>query len=873
MNDNNKFNWHSLEIEEVMHELKTRESGLTSTDAKNRLNKYGKNKLKESQKETKLMKFINEFRDVMIIILILAAIISFILSIINKESFTDSIIILAIVFLNAILGFIQESKADMALEALKKMQITKVKVKRDKKTILINSEDIVKGDILILEAGDTIPADARIIWEASLKVDESSLTGESVSVTKSIKTISNTTSLSERTNMIYSGTNIVYGKCQAVVCEIGMNTEFGKIAESLNKEEKDITPLQRKINGISKFLSIIILIIIVIMFIIGLSKGMELMEVIMLSISLAVAAIPEGLPAVITITLSLGMSNMAKKNAIVRKMSSVETLGCTEIICSDKTGTITENKMTVREVFYDNKICKIEEIYKENILFKNMILNNDAIKNKKEYIGDPTEIALLSCLENIIDINKIKIDNKRIDELPFDSDRKMMSTINKCDEEITMYTKGSFDSLIEHCSFILENNKIKKLTKKKKEELKKIEINESNKAYRILSYAYKNLEKDYILDENLENGLIFIGMTAMIDPPRNDVKEAIELCKMAHIKPIMITGDSLSTAKAIAKEIGILDSDDEAITGAELDKLSKKELKKAVKKYSVYARVSPMNKLSIVNAWKENNKVVAMTGDGVNDAPALKVADIGVGMGISGTEVSKSVSDIVLADDSFSTIVVAVREGRRIFDNIRNVLVYLLTGNISEILIVFIGMLFGVEIFLPIQLLYINLVTDSIPAIALAFEKEEKNVMNREIRKKDSSFFTPFLLSRLTVSSILKASAVLLIYFMNAKLYNIEVATTMAFLTLILLEMFYSYSCRNLKNSVFDNNLFVNSYLNKSIIGLIIIQLLVFVTPIKKVFNIVNINYIQIIYSIFIVFVVLLINELLKEILVKYFKD
>ena len=865
--------YYNNEVEDILKELKTNELGLSQKEASKRLEKYGKNKLDEAKKQSKLSKFLSEFKDIMIIILLVSSLISFILSLINNESFIDSIIILAIVFLNAIMGFVQELKADEAIDALKKMQVTKVKVKRDNKVITINSEEIVKGDILILEAGDTIPADSRIIWEASLKVDESSLTGESVAVTKSISVLDENTPLSERANMIYSGTNIVYGKCHAVVCETGMNTEFGLIAKSLNKDEKEITPLQKKIDGISKFLSIIIAIIIVVMFIIGLAKGMNVMTVIMLSISLAVAAIPEGLPAVITITLSLGMSTMAKKRAIVRKMSSVETLGCTEIICSDKTGTITQNKMKVREIFYNENICKVDSIEKENPLFYNMLLNNDVEKNGKDYIGDPTEIALYECLEKILNIKELRNNNKRVAELPFDSERKMMSTINECDNSLRLYTKGSFDSLIDHCTHILSNNKIIKLTDKKKNELKQIEIEESNKAYRVLAYAYKDLEKNYKLNDSLESKLIFVGMTAMIDPPREDVKEAIQACKTANIKPIMITGDSLSTATAIAREIGILENENEAILGIDLDKIPEKKLKDEVKKYSVYARVSPMNKLSIVNAWKENNKVVAMTGDGVNDAPALNVADIGVGMGITGTEVSKGVSDIILADDSFSTIVTAVKEGRRIFDNIRNVLVYLLTGNITEIIVVFIGMLFGIEIFLPIQLLYINLVTDGIPAIALAFEPAEKNIMNRDVRKKDSSFFTPFLLSKITISAIIKSFAILLIYFTNLHLYNVEIASTMAFLTLILFEMIYAFSCRNLKRTILNKNIFSNIQLNKSMLALIILQFLVFLTPIKNIFNIVDLNLVQIMYSLSLVILLFLVDELAKKIINKLFKD
>ena len=864
--------YYNLDIKELYEKLNTDESGLKKEEVDKRLKKYGKNKLIEKKKKSKLEKFLNEFKDLMIIILIISSIVSFYISILNDEPITDSIIIIAIVILNAIMGFVQELKADKAIESLKNMQESKVKVRRNNKLCVINSENITVGDILVLEAGDTVPADARIIYEASLRVDESSLTGESLPVEKTTKVIKGEVPLSETFNMIYSGTSIVYGKCEAIVCEVGMNTEFGKIALSLQEAEDEITPLQKRIDGISKVLSEIILIIIIVMFIVGLLKGMDIMTVIMLSISLAVAAIPEGLPAVITIILSLGMNTMAKKRAIVRKMSSVETLGCTEIICSDKTGTITQNKMTVREIYFDNKIIDANDFNEDNILLDIMILDNDVSKVEDGYIGDPTEIALYECCEDCIDIISKRNENIRIDELPFDSDRKMMSTINKCDDEIKIYTKGSFDSIIIHCSYIYEDGNVVKLTEEKKKKLKKIEEEESNKAYRILAYAYKDIDSDYDLDE-LEEDLIFAGMTAMIDPPREDVKEAIELCKEAHIKPIMITGDSLSTATSIAKEIGILENEDEAILGMELDEMSEDELKEKVKNYSVYARVSPMNKLAIVNAWKDNNKVVAMTGDGVNDAPALKTANIGVGMGITGTEVSKGVSDIILSDDSFSTIVTAVREGRRIFDNIRNVLVYLLTGNITEIVVVFICMLFGIELFLPIQLLYINLITDSIPAIALAFENEAEDVMSRKIRKKDSSFFTPFLVAKMTLSSILKSATILFIYFTSEKIYGVECATTMAFLTLVFLEMIFAYSCRNLKKRVIGKGMFSNNYLNISIVILIVLQLLVFMTPLRNIFNITSLNMLQIIYCMITVITIFLIDELCKNIIKKLFRD
>ncbi len=865
--------YYNLDIDNVLKELNTSKKGLSEVEVTKRLKKDGQNKLVEAKKRTSFSKFIDQFRDLMIIFLIISAVVSFVISLVKKESFTDSIIIIAIVILNAILGFIQERKADKAIDALKKMQVKKVKVKRDGAIYQVNSENIVKGDILVLEAGDTIPADARIIYAASLKVDESSLTGESVPVEKNINTIKEQVPLASRFNMLYSGTNIVYGKCEAVVCDIGMNTEFGLIESSLKTEEKEITPLQKRIDGISKFLSVIIVLIIMVMFIVGSITGMDTMEVVMLSISLAVAAIPEGLPAVITIVLSLGMSDLAKKNAIVRKMTSVETLGCTEIICSDKTGTITQNKMNVREIYCDNKINKVEDLTEDNIIFKIMALNNDAVKTKKEFLGDPTEIALYECASIYLDCENVKKDNKRVGELPFDSERKMMSTINEYEGKYTIYTKGSFDSIINACSYVLENNKVIKLTKQKKDELKNLEKQESNKAYRIIAYAYKNVGNDYKIDLLNESDLIFVGFSAMIDPPGEDVKEAISYCKSAHIKPIMITGDSLDTAISIAKEIGILQNKDEAILGIEIDNMSPSDLKKNVTKYSVYARVSPMNKLAIVKAWQEQDKVVAMTGDGVNDAPALRAADIGVGMGKTGTEVSKGVSDIILADDSFSTIVTAVKEGRRIYDNIRKVLIYLLTGNISEVLVVFIGMMCGLEIFLPIQLLYINLITDGIPAIALAFEKEEEDVMERDVRKKDGSFFTPFLIAKMAISAILKTATILIVYFANTAIYNEQVGCSMAFLTLILSEMIFAYSCRNLKQSMLEENLFANGYLNKSMFCLGLVQLIIFITPLKNLFGIVTLNLWQTSYCFLIIILMFFVDELSKNIISKIFKD
>lgn len=863
------MNFYNNEIEEVLEKLKTTKLGLTEEEAHKRKKQNGPNKLKEAKKEIKLLKFFNQFKNLMIIVLLIAAIISFIISYLNKESYMDSIIILLIVFINAILGLMEELKADEAIDSLKKMQTTKVKVERNGTIKYINSEDLVVGDIVLLEAGDKISADGRIIKATSLKIDEASLTGESVAVLKDNKKIEKEIALHDRHNMVYAGTNVVYGKGECVVTSIGMNTEIGLIAGSLNTNKEELTPLQKKINGISKVLTIIISIVILAMFIVSMIKDMPITESLLLAISLAVAAIPEGLPAVITVILSLGMASLARKKAIVRKMSSVETLGSTEIICTDKTGTITENKMKLKYIYFDN--TSYDESFKieENMFFYNMALNNDIEKNEQGLIGDPTEIAITSYLEKITDPYLLKNKYPRINEIPFDSERKMMSVVCAINNKKYLFTKGSFEEIIKHCPKMEENNTLQSLTKAKIQELQKLEKEKSNQALRLLAFAYKEVEDENIAEDNL----VFQGLIGVIDPPRKDVKESIALCKTAHIKPIMITGDSLNTAIAIARDIGILTNDEEAINGSELDKLTEEELLENIEKYKVYARVSPMNKLSIVNAWKKKGKVVAMTGDGVNDAPAIKASDIGIGMGLTGTEVSKSVADIILVDDSFSTIVSAVKEGRRIFDNIRNVITYLLIGNITEVITVFIGLIFGYNIFIPIQLLFINLITDSIPAIALAFESPASDIMNREVRKKDSSFFTPFLISKLLVSSCLKSIAILFVYFLNLHISGPEVAGTTAFLCLMLLELCFAYSCKNIKEPVIGKNIFNNSKLNSCILGIIILGILIFLTPLRNIFSLTPISLIELIYCIMIIFVMILLDELLKIVLRKKFKD
>ena len=860
---------YNLDTEEIIKKLKSDKDGLTEEEASKRLAKFGPNKLKESKKESKFVKFLSQFKNLMIIVLLLAAIISFVISYINKESYLDSIIILLIVFINAILGYLEEQKADEAIESLKKMQTTKVKVKRKGVVKYLNSENLVIGDIVLLEAGDKVSADGRLILTNVLKVDEASLTGESVAILKSVDTLKKEVALNDRTNMVYAGTNVVYGKGEYIVTKTGMETEIGKIAGSLDNTKAEITPLQKKINGISKVLTIIISIVILIMFIVCMIKDMAITEALLLAISLAVAAIPEGLPAVITVILSLGMNVLAKKKAIVRKMSSVETLGSTEIICTDKTGTITQNKMELKEIYVDGKTYNSDDSIKENMFFYNLLLNNDIEENEQGLIGDPTEVAIINYLQKKGDPIKIKEQYSRIDEIPFDSERKMMSVVYVIDDKKYLFTKGSFDSVINACTQIEINGNIKPLDEKIRQKLKEIEKEKSSRALRLLAFAYKEIKGN----EKEEKDLIFEGLVGVIDPPRIDVKASVETCKKAHIKPIMITGDSLDTAIAIAKEIGILTNDKEAITGSELDKLTEEELYRNINQYTVYARVSPMNKLSIVNAWKKNGKVVAMTGDGVNDAPAIKASDIGIGMGITGTEVSKSVADIILVDDSFSTIVTAVKEGRRIFDNIRNVITYLLIGNITEVITVFVGLLFGYSIFIPIQLLFINLITDSIPAIALAFEEADSDIMNRKVRKKDSSFFTPFLIGKLLVSSILKSIAILFVYFLNLHISGPDVAATIAFLCLMILELGFAYSCKNIKKPVIGKKIFNNSKLNGCILGIIILGIIIFLTPLKSIFNLTSISLIQFLYCIMIVLVMIIIDELLKIVLAKKLKD
>ena len=873
--------YYDEDVDKVLDALQTSEEGLSATEAQARLNRYGLNKLKETNKKSKLAKFLDQFKDMMIIVLLIAAVFSGISSYLNGEPYTDTIVIIVVVLLNAIMGFAQELKADSAVESLKKMTTPNAKVIRDGQVTICSSEKIVPGDIIDLEAGDTVPADARVIWEVSSSVDESMLTGESEPISKDVEKVNSDAQINERINMVYSGCNVVYGKLKAVVVKTGMDTELGKIASSVQKDKEVLSPLQIKINNISKVLSLIIACIIGFVLIYGIAKGNDTLEIIMLCISLAVAAIPENLPTVITVTLSLGTTAMAKKNTIVRKISSVETLGSIDIICSDKTGTITQNKMTVKEVIFNNKKYKVEKepIEKSELLIDVMVLCNDSKidpQNKDNLIGDPTETALFKyALDMGYNPQNIVKNNKRVAEVPFDSDRKMMSTINTVQDKIIVSTKGSLDSLLKVCTSYYENGKIYKLDDKQRQKILNFEKEMAQKALRVLSFAYKVIKEVPDEDElpNVENDLTFVGLVGMMDPPRETVKESIKTCREAGIRPIMITGDSLSTATAIAKEIGIIAEGTGVIEGKELDKLSDEQLIKEVPKYSVYARVQPEHKVRIVKAWQANNKVVAMTGDGVNDAPAIKLAHVGIGMGKTGTEVTKSVADVILIDDSFSTIVDAVGEGRKIYDNIRNGIIYSLASNFAEIIVVVVGLFYNIEIFLPLHILYINLATDSIPSICLAFEKAAKGIMKRRPKPVNAPFFTPFVIANLALSAVFKAVAVLGTYYFANIYFGQDVARTMAFLCMVVQEMVYALNCRNLKELTVKQGLFSNKAMNIGMIILIIMQLIVFGTPVGQIFNITAISFMQIVVIVLINIISFVLIDFLKLGVKKLFRD
>lgn len=823
---------------EVFGEVKSTENGLTSEQARRRSAETGKNKLAEGKKTPLILRFLSQFADPMIIILIAAAVISAITSVLQKEFPSDVIIIMFVVIVNAILGVYQESKAEKAIEALQKMAAATTKVLRDGKVCEIPSEDLTVGDVVLLEAGDAVPADGRIFESASLKIEESALTGESVPVNKFIKAIGlegqKDVPLGDRKNMMYMGSTVVYGRGKAVITSIGMDTEMGKIAGALSSAKDEQTPLQKKLGQLSKILSFIVLGICVFMFafdiVRALVTGTEmnldfLLGSFMLAVSLAVAAIPEGLAAVVTVVLSIGVTNMSKKNAIIRKLTAVETLGCAQIICSDKTGTLTQNKMTVVEHYCDN----------EKMLAEGMALCTDVnLDDDGNLVGEPTEMALVAYSMSLgMNKNELLKSAPRVGEAPFDSNRKMMSTIHKTADGILQFTKGAPDEILKHCTRIFKNGEISPLTDADRDAVLKKNKEFADRALRVLACGYKQLScvpEDQSPD-NIENELVFCGLVGMIDPVRPEVKAAIEECRGAGIRPIMITGDHKDTAVAIALELGIIKDKSEAITGAELDDISDEDFKEKVTQYSVYARVQPEHKVRIVNAWKSRGMITAMTGDGVNDAPSIKSADIGVGMGITGTDVTKNVADMVLADDNFATIVSAVEEGRRIYDNIRKSIQFLLSSNLSEVMAIFTANLLGFTILKPVHLLWINLVTDCFPALALSMEKGEKDLMKRPPRKSSDGIFAggvgfDVVYQGLFVT-LLTLAAYFIGHFMEAGRWELTESAdgmTMAFLTMSMCEIFHSFNMRSQHGSTVS--MLLHGSFNKYIFGSTVLSLI-----------------------------------------------
>ncbi|MDO4375792.1 MAG: cation-translocating P-type ATPase [bacterium] len=864
----NNNNYYNETVEDLYIKMGTPKTGLTNEEAQRRLLKNGENKLTERKKKSNLLLFIEQFNDFMIILLIVASIFSAIVSYIRNESYVDSIIIIVIVVINAILSFIQEKKADAAIEELNKMFITNNYVIRNGVKELIDVKNVVVGDIIELEAGDYVSADARVITSEGLEVNESTLTGESKSIKKDNENITTEKELYERKNMVYAGCNVTNGHAFVLVCATGMNTELGKIATSLIDKKSDLTPLQKKVNHISKTLTYIILAIIVVMIIAGLLMKNDFFDVLMLSISLAVAAIPEGLSSIITIILSLGMTAMAKRNVIIRKMASVETLGSTDIICSDKTGTITQNKMLVKAVYVNDHLYNDHEsITNSELLTLCAGCCHNVQKNNDNYMGDETEVSIYKYLENNDFLASKKIE--RLKEFPFDSDRKMMSTINSIDGKNYSFTKGSLDSVINRCSHYVVNGNVELITPEYKEKIFQIEKQLSAKSLRLLAFAYKDE-----MIEHPEESMTFIGLIGMMDPPRETVTSAIQICNKAGLKPIMITGDSINTAIAIAKEVNIIDNDDKAIEGKDIDKMTDNELKKAVEYYQVYARISPSAKLRIVEALQSQGHIVAMTGDGVNDAPAIQKADIGIGMGITGTEVVKKVADCILVDDSFSTIVDGVEEGRRITANIKKVILYLLAGNIVEVILVFASMLMNMEMFNTLQLLWLNLVTDSIPAIMLAFEKAENDVMeNSPANKSSESFFTPLLTAKIVIGAIFKSIVMMCLYVYFAKTANINVASSLLFIFLIGNELLYSFSCRSLKKSVINKHFFDNTRLSLGVGAIVLIQIIVLTTGLSKFFIVKGISLTNLLITLGVLLITFIIGEMFKPVYNKLFKD
>lgn len=808
------MNYYQNESDAVLGEVGSQSGGLSTEEAQHRLAANGKNKLAEGKKTPIIVKFFKQLSDPMIIILMIAAVVSLVLTLVQEASpsvqdFADVIIIAAVVLLNAILGVVQESKAEQAIEALQNMTEAHCKVLRDGKMQFVNSCDLVVGDIVLLEAGDSIPADCRILEVASCKVEEAALTGESVPVDKFEHAIDGEVALGDRKNMLYMGSTIAYGRAKAVVVATGMATEMGKIANVLAQAKEEETPLQIKMGQLSRVLTVGILIICVVMFAFNLVKAFVtntvsaevIINSFMVAVGLAVAAIPEGLATTVTIVLSIGVTNMSKKNAVIRKLTAVETLGCAEIICSDKTGTLTQNKMTVVDTYGDDK----------KLLATAMALCSDAQLNDGQAVGEPTECALVN-YANAEGLAKDKLEDSmpRVAEAPFDSMRKMMSTLHKVGNKVVQYTKGAPDEILKRCTKAVKDDKVVPLTDEMRAEILAANKAMADKALRVLAAAlvyHDNLPED-VTPEAIEHDMVFVGLCGMIDPVRPEVIGAIQQCREAGIRPIMITGDHIDTAVAIAMQLGIITDPSQAILGSVLDTLSDEEFEQVIGNYSVYARVQPEHKVRIVNTWKKLGKVCAMTGDGVNDAPSIKSADIGVGMGITGTDVTKATADMVLSDDNFATIVTAVGEGRRIYDNIRKAIQFLLSSNLAEVIAVFIASICGFTLLLPSHLLWINLVTDCLPAVALGMEPAEKDTMSRLPRKKDENIFAGGLGINVVFHGIVLAGITLAAYFIGESIEHSGLQSnqgmTMAFLALSMAELFHAYNARSMHKSVFS---------------------------------------------------------------------
>ncbi|MBF1711660.1 MAG: cation-translocating P-type ATPase [Streptococcus sp.] len=828
-------------VEDVFKEVQSSPSGLSSQEAASRLEKYGANTLQEGKKKSLLEKIVDQFKDFMILVLLVAAVVSMFAHQ-GEPDPTDAIIILAVVLLNAVLGVFQESKAEEAIEALKKMASPVASVLRDGHVEHIKGEDIVVGDVVILEAGDVVPADMRLFEVNTVKIEESALTGESVPVDKDLVIpAGDEVGIGDRTNMAFSSTNVTYGRAVGVVTSTGMNTEVGKIANMLANTEESKTPLQENQDALGKWLTIMILVIAVIIFVVGMLRGNEWTHMLLTAIAIAVAAIPEGLPAISTIILALGTQKMAQRNAIVRKLPAVETLGGVEIICSDKTGTLTLNQMTVEKMVYDNEIHDAsEEISKDNIALRVMNLANDTkISQDNSLLGDPTETAMVQYgLDKNYDVREELVNIPRVAEVPFDSTRKLMTTIHQLEDgKYLVATKGAPDMLLDRVTKIEKHGEVSAFTEDDRTTLMKLNKEMATQALRVLAMAYKVIDTlpETVDTDSIEHDLIFAGLVGMIDPERKEAAAAIKVAQSAGIRTIMITGDHRDTAQAIAKRLGILrpDQEDGVLTGGELNDISDEELERTVETYSVYARVSPEHKVRIVKAWQKNGKVVSMTGDGVNDAPSLKQADIGVGMGITGTEVSKGASDMVLADDNFETIVVAVEEGRKVFANIQKAVQYLLSANFGEVMTMFIATMAGWSILEPIHILWINLVTDVFPAIALGLEEAEADIMNHPPRGKGSNFLSNGVLPSIFYQGFFEGGITLFVFWYATHIANWgnPVGETMAFATLGLIQLFHAFNVKSVYKSLGTVGAFKNKMFNYAILVSAVMLLSVMVIP------------------------------------------